>query len=137
MLETNMLKKMKEIMPTILFQGIEPVTSFKIPDVIYSRGEITGWIELKELSRVPRNRFKMPWRPGQLAWYHDLRNKYKSDAPYFIILTLCDQWYILDSKIIKMKEYYTMLEIEPFYLCTTKELGRNINFFKTNLYINV
>jgi hypothetical protein len=78
----------------------------------------------------------MPWRPGQLAWYHDLRNKYNSHVPYFIVLTLVDHWYILDSKVIKMKEQYTMEEIESFFLCKNKELRQHRNFFKTSLYIN-
>jgi hypothetical protein len=136
MLELKMLKRMKEIMPTIMFQGIESSTGLGIPDVFYTRGEISGWIELKELGRIPRHYFKMPWRPGQLAWYHDLRNKYKSHAPYFIVLTLVDHWYILDSKMIKMKEQYTMEEIESFFLCKNRELKNYRNLFKTSLYIN-
>jgi hypothetical protein len=136
MLEIKMLKRMKEIMPTVMFQDIESSTGLGIPDVFYSRYEISGWIEDKELSRIPRNYFKMPWRPGQLAWYHDLRNKYQSHIPYFIILTLIDRWYILDSKIIKMKEHYTMEEIDFCYLCTTKELAHNVNEFKNRLYID-
>lgn len=136
MLETNMLKKMKQFMSTVMFQGIESTTGLGIPDTFYGEGEIDGWIELKELSRIPQNRFKMPWRPGQLAWFHDLRRKYRCTTPYFIILTLCDRWYILDSKIIEMKDHYTMEEIDFCYLCTTKELGGHINEFKNRLYIN-
>ena len=135
MLETNMLKKMKQFMSNVMFQGIESDTGLGIPDTFYGQGDIDGWIELKELSRITRNKFKMPCRPGQLAWYHDLRHKYKCATPYFIVLTLCDRWYILDSKIIVMKEHYTMEEIEFCYLCTTKELGGNVNQFKDRLYI--
>ena len=128
-----MLNKMKEVFPYILFQSIESVTGLGIPDTWFTRGMTGGWAELKRIDRVPKDKIKMPWRPGQLAWYRRLRNKYNSTTPYFIIFTIKDMWYILDSEKIVMKEYYSMRELSSCYVCETSELSQNKKKFEKML----
>ncbi len=118
MKETKMKKKIRELIPTIMFQDIETTTGPGIPDVIYGAGHVQGWIEYKQLDKVPKTKFKMPWRPGQLAWHARYRRQYKIRQPYFVMLTIKNDWYLIDT----IKEDYTMEETKKNYICQTKEL---------------
>ncbi len=120
MLESKMSAKLKQLLPHIMFQNIETGVSLGVPDIIYAHKDIQGWIELKELSRVPKAQFTVPWRPGQLAWYKNYVNKYKVDCPYFLILTIKESWYI----IVDIKEHYAMEEIKDCYVGETKQLNK-------------
>ena len=114
-----MLAKLKMIFPYIMFQGIETSTIFGFPDVIYGFDIMMGLIELKKLDRVPVRKFKMPWRPGQLAWYHNYAYKYHNKRPYIVVLTILDDWYFIHN----IKQYYTMDEIKNNFVGCTKDLN--------------
>lgn len=110
----------KKACPHIFVQRVENLIDTGTPDSWMACGKSGWWAELKQLSRKPVTKFKMPWRPGQLAWYKRMRKK--SKVPYFVFLTLDKSWYLLNSALIEMKEHYTMKEIEPFFICEDAQL---------------
>ena len=116
MKEVDMYKKLNMVLPGIFMQRIESVTGLGIPDVAYAVEDVAGWIELKTLTRKPKNIVSIPWRPGQLAWYHKYRHK--STAPYFLILAILDDWYCITA----IKEKYIMDELQEYYIGNTKSL---------------
>ncbi len=109
---------MANLFPYIMFQNIETVTGLGVPDVIYGHDDTQGWAEHKKLDRRPVRKFTMPWRPGQLSWWHNYRKKYKNKSPYIVVLTIQDSWYFITD----IKEVYTMMEIVKFYVGETKDL---------------
>ena len=119
MIEKKMLLKLKQLFPYIMFQSIETSTTLGFPDVIYGHADTIGFIELKELNRIPVRKFTVPWRPGQLAWYTDYKSKYKNKSPYLLIITLKDSWYFISS----IKESYSMMEANVYYIGETKDLN--------------
>lgn len=103
-----MLAKLKKLLPEVMFQDIETLTSLGVPDICYGYKDVMGWIELKEVNRDVKKRLTIPWRPGQLAWYK--RYKQKVNMPYLLVLTIKNQWYIIDN----IKEKYTIDELNKF-----------------------
>jgi len=104
-----------------MFESIETSTTLGFPDIVYGHGDVLGVAELKEISRKPLNRFTVPWRPGQLAWYKNYRKKYSISTPYLLILTIVEDWFIIDD----IKETYNMHDITHFYLGKNKDLMKN------------
>lgn len=125
---------LKVACPHLFIQRIENLVDNGTPDSWISYGQGSLWAELKQLKRVPVTKFKMPWRPGQLAWYKRMRRK--SDADYFVILTIDKQWYLLNSKLIEMKEFYTMEEIKPFFICHDYALSQHQPIICRSLHLN-
>ena len=116
MLETKMKAKIRKLLPHIMFQSIETSTTIGFPDVLYGLGETMGVAEVKEIDRIPVNKFKVSWRIGQLAWHH--RFVAKNESPYRLILTLKDSWYIIPI----IQESYLMMEVSKYYIGGTKDL---------------
>jgi len=118
LIEKKMLAKLKKLFPYILFQDIETSTTLGFPDVVYGYKNVIGFMELKEINRMPVRKFTVPWRPGQLAWWTNYRLKYKNKSPYLLVLTLKDSWYFIST----IKETYTMVEANIFYIGETNDL---------------
>ncbi len=116
MIEKKMLKKLKQILPYVMFEGIETSTTLGFPDVLYGYGSIMGVMELKEINRTPVNKFTVPWRPGQLAWHR--RFVKKNSSPYMLVLTLKDSWYFIPN----IKESYSTMEANVYYVGETSDL---------------
>ena len=114
-----MLTHLKKLFPYIMFQDIETSTTLGFPDVIYGHEDLIGFIELKEINRMPVRKFTVPWRPGQLAFYTNYRLKYKNKSPYLLVLTLRDSWYFISN----IKETYSMIEANKFYIGETSNLS--------------
>lgn len=113
-----MLAKLKQLFPWMYIQGIETSTVLGFPDMLYGHDVITGFAELKSIDdRVPVRKFTVPWEAGQLAYYTRFRKKNKS--PYLLILTIKDSWYITPN----LKETYTMVEMNTYYIGETKDLA--------------
>jgi hypothetical protein len=127
-----MLDKIKGLLPYVFFQGIENMIDVATPDVFFTFAEAIGWFEIKQLDRVPKYKFKMPWRSGQMEWYLNYKHQYQSIGDYFILLTLKDSWYIIRD----IKEIYTMKEIEGCYMCQTKDMKRFTNKFEMFMLSN-
>ena len=77
MLESKMYKNLKnKIIPLTSLTRIEN-RSGGIPDIYFCNKYKSGWIELKEIKHIRKDRtFKIPFRIGQLSWikWHQRRN---------------------------------------------------------------
>lgn len=129
MLESKMSAKLKALFPYIMFQNIETSTGLGVPDIAYGHKNVNGWIELKELATQPKRVVSIPWRPGQLAWYSDYRNKYMCTNPYFLILTIGEDWYFIPD----IKEIYTIADLFKWYVGETKSLSTIKDFLYKKL----
>jgi len=94
----NMISAVKKYDSSIFLQRIESgSTSLGIPDVYFATPTIGGWIENKEIERLPKLLYapvKVPFQVGQLAWikrhlkYNDnvyLSMYVRSEVSYFFV----------------------------------------------------
>ena len=107
-----------------MLQNIETSTGLGVPDIFYGYNGIQGWIELKEVNREVKTKTKIPWRAGQLAWYHDYKRKVNGN--YFLFLTIQDDWYIIDY----IKEEYTIYELMECSISKTRFLSKHKAYIK-------
>ncbi len=116
-----MYARLCKLLPRVFFQRIETSTGLGVPDLSYTYGDVQGWIELKEVNRDVKNIVTIPWRKGQLAWYH--RYRMYSECPYVLVLTIQDSWYF----ITMIQEKYRMGYLDNLCCGTTKELKSNLD----------
>jgi len=121
MKETKMYDILLDLIPWLFIQRIENTLDLGTPDAVYGLNYVTGLLEAKQLSRIPVHKFKVPFRPGQYAWYK--RYAERKTGPYTLLLTIVDDWYIVPKSAVQ--EYYTMEEINHFHYGKTKELVNN------------
>jgi hypothetical protein len=62
-------------------------TACGIPDTWYLTPYRSGWIEMKAINRIPVNHFKVPWRPGQRAFFYRTLNR-NPDLPCYLFVAL-------------------------------------------------
>lgn len=118
-----MYKKLKQALPIMQLQRIETSTGLGVPDIWYGYAYYHGWMELKELSEMPKREdtlVKIPWRPGQLSWFKEYKRKYRNKSPYILCLTIADDWYMFKDK--EVKKEYTQEELKDYFICSTDNL---------------
>ena len=124
MIETKMFDKLKNSLIYVFFQRVENSVDLGTPDVCYAFDGICGWIELKQAKAKPRIKWTVPFRNGQYAWY---KRYHRTGAPYFLGVTLGDDWYMIPGS--KVKESYLMHEMEEFFICTQSDLRASEDLF--------
>lgn len=77
----------------------------RLPDIYTCKNGISTWYELKVIN-IPCSSVLVPdWRPGQLAWIHDVENKGGGKGVVVLIL-----WYNNVIKLLEPQESYTLGE---------------------------
>jgi hypothetical protein len=116
MLERDMWKKLKEAgrCRELEMYRIENRTG-RVPDIYFSSGIKSGWIELKNC-KVSKDctTVNIPFRPGQLAWIHKFRWLHNR---IYLVFTIGDSWFMFSDYDIKKKYmtdtcYYQKVSVE-------------------------
>ena len=97
----------KHIKPFLLKRGgfFERIEHEMLPDIYTIKNGRVLWIELKCVNKRS-DLIEPDWRPGQLAWIHDHRNKGGGD-----IILLC-LWYINKYHFLEPRETYRQYELK-------------------------